>query len=85
MSSKQLLFSVICLGNIGNNLYCLYTVDDVGGKLDIGNAPLKISTEMAQGDDPKEGDYGSEVIKVYIFKAEADEDVEIGKTQDRKI
>ncbi|XP_048884339.1 zinc finger protein 711 [Brienomyrus brachyistius] len=61
--------------------YLMISLDDVGGKLDIGNAPLKISTEMTQGDDPKEGDYGSEVIKVYIFKAEADEDVEIGGTE----
>lgn len=55
-------------------------VDDVGEKLDIGDTPLKISTEVTQDDgDPKEDGYGPDVIKVYIFKAEADEDVEIGK------
>lgn len=54
------------------------TVDEVGDKLDIGNAPLKISTE--ETDEGSKGDgYGSEVIKVYIFKAEADDDVDIGK------
>ncbi|XP_041428707.1 zinc finger protein 711 isoform X2 [Xenopus laevis] len=55
---------------------------DVGEKLEhIGSAPLKISTEVSQGDMSKEDGYGSEVIKVYIFKAEADDDVEIGGTE----
>lgn len=58
-------------------------MDDVGEKLDIGNTPLKISTEVTQGDGSKEGGYGSEVIKVYIFKAEADDDVEIGEPHTR--
>lgn len=53
-------------------------VDDVEEKLDIGDTPLKISTEIGQDDESKEDEFGSEVIKVYIFKAEGDEDVEIG-------
>lgn len=54
-------------------------VDDVGEKLDIGDTPLKISTEVGQDDESKEDEFGSEVIKVYIFKTEGDEDVEIGE------
>lgn len=55
-------------------------MDEVGEKLDIGDTPLKISTDMGQGDDgSKEDEFSSEVIKVYIFKADGDEDVEIGK------
>lgn len=54
-------------------------MDDVGEKLDIGDAPLKISTEVGQDDESKEDEFGSEVIKVYIFKTEGDEDVEIGE------
>ncbi|KAJ8254909.1 hypothetical protein GJAV_G00198730 [Gymnothorax javanicus] len=61
--------------------YLMISLDDVGDKLDIGNTPLKISTEVTQGDGSKEDGYGSEVIKVYIFKAETDEDVEIGETE----
>ncbi|XP_036380617.1 zinc finger protein 711-like [Megalops cyprinoides] len=61
--------------------YLMISLDEVGEKLDIGNTPLKISTEVTQDDCSKEGGYGSEVIKVYIFKAEADEDVEIGGTE----
>lgn len=54
-------------------------MDDVGEKLDhIGNTPLKISTEVSHGDVSKDDGFGSEVIKVYIFKAEAEDDVEIG-------
>lgn len=54
-------------------------MDDVGEKLDhIGNAPLKISTEVTNDDVAKDDGFGSEVIKVYIFKAEAEDDVEIG-------
>lgn len=60
-------------------LCCVSTVDDVGEKLDMGNTPLKISTEVTQNDGSKDGGYGSEVIKVYIFKAETDDDVEIGE------
>ncbi|KAJ8405753.1 hypothetical protein AAFF_G00311900 [Aldrovandia affinis] len=61
--------------------YLMISLDDVGEKLDMGNAPLKISTEVTQNDCSKDGGYGSEVIKVYIFKAEADDDVEIGGTE----
>lgn len=59
---------------------CLFVVvDDVGEKLDhIGNTPLKISTEVSHDDVSKDDGFGSEVIKVYIFKAEAEDDVEIG-------
>lgn len=53
-------------------------MDDVGEKLDIVDTPLKISTEVVQDNESKEDEFGSEVIKVYIFKAEGDEDVEIG-------
>lgn len=49
-------------------------VDEVGEKLDIGDTPLEISTEVMEDKDSKEVD-GSEVIKVYIFKAEADDDL----------
>lgn len=57
----------------------IFTVDDVGEKLDhIGSTPLKISTEVANDDVAKDDGFGSEVIKVYIFKAEAEDDVEIG-------
>lgn len=50
------------------------TVDEVGEKLDIGDTPLEISTEVMEDKESKEED-GSEVIKVYIFKAEADDDL----------
>ena len=43
----------------------------------MGNTPLKISSDGSQ-EDVKEDGFGSEVIKVYIFKAEAEDDVEIG-------
>ncbi|PKU45098.1 hypothetical protein llap_4603 [Limosa lapponica baueri] len=57
-------------------------VDDVGEKLDhIGSTPLKISTEVTNDDVAKDDGFGSEVIKVYIFKAEAEDDVEIGGTE----
>ncbi|XP_023689912.1 zinc finger protein 711-like isoform X1 [Paramormyrops kingsleyae] len=60
--------------------YLMISLDEVGEKLDIGNTPLKISTE--ETDEGSKGDgYGSEVIKVYIFKAEADDDVDIGGTE----
>ncbi|XP_041930114.1 zinc finger protein 711 isoform X2 [Alosa sapidissima] len=62
--------------------YLMISLDDVGEKLDIGDTPLKISTAVTQDDgDSKEDGYGSDVIKVYIFKAEADDDVEIGGTE----
>ncbi|XP_040261779.1 zinc finger protein 711 isoform X1 [Bufo bufo] len=63
--------------------YLMISLDDVGDKLErIGSAPLKISTEVSHGDvASKEDGFGSEVIKVYIFKAEADDDVEIGGTE----
>lgn len=54
-------------------------VDEVGGKLDIDDTSLKISADVGQDDDgSKEDEFSSEVIKVYIFKADGDEDVEIG-------
>ncbi|CAM9219295.1 unnamed protein product [Lampetra planeri] len=49
-------------------------VDEVGEKLDIGDTPLEISTEVMDDKESKEED-SSEVIKVYIFKAEADDDL----------
>lgn len=49
-------------------------VDEVGEKLDIGDTPLEISTEVMEDKDSKEED-SAEVIKVYIFKAEADDDL----------
>uniref|UniRef100_A0A6I8Q5Q1 Zinc finger protein 711 n=1 Tax=Xenopus tropicalis TaxID=8364 RepID=A0A6I8Q5Q1_XENTR len=62
--------------------YLMISLDDVGEKLEhIGSTPLKISTEVSQGDMSKEDGFGSEVIKVYIFKAEAEDDVEIGGTE----
>ncbi|KAM4664417.1 zinc finger protein 711 isoform 2-T2 [Discoglossus pictus] len=55
---------------------------DVGEKLEhIGNTPLKISAEVSHDHASKEDGFGSEVIKVYIFKAEAEDDVEIGGTE----
>uniref|UniRef100_A0A8C8EHZ7 C2H2-type domain-containing protein n=1 Tax=Oncorhynchus tshawytscha TaxID=74940 RepID=A0A8C8EHZ7_ONCTS len=54
-------------------------VDDVGEKLDRGDTPLEITTEVMHDEDSNKE--GSEVIKVYIFKAEADDDVEIGGTE----
>ncbi|XP_041692570.2 zinc finger protein 711-like isoform X1 [Coregonus clupeaformis] len=58
--------------------YLMISLDDVGEKLDIGDTPLEITTEVQDDCSNKEG---SEVIKVYIFKAEADDDVEIGGTE----
>ncbi|XP_052343671.1 zinc finger protein 711-like isoform X25 [Oncorhynchus keta] len=55
--------------------YLMISLDDVGEKLDIVDTPLEITTEMMQDDGSNKE--GSEVIKVYIFKAEADDDVEI--------
>ncbi|KAM9412714.1 zinc finger protein 711-like isoform 1-T1 [Salvelinus alpinus] len=55
--------------------YLMISLDDVGEKLDIGDTPLEITTEVMQDDASNKE--GSEVIKVYIFKAEADDDVEI--------
>ncbi|KAM9323837.1 zinc finger protein 711 [Gastrophryne carolinensis] len=58
--------------------YLMISLDDVGDRLEqMGGAPLKISAEGVS----KEDGFGSEVIKVYIFKAEADHDVEIGGTE----
>lgn len=52
---------------------------EVEEKLDISDTPLKIGTEDGQDDDgPKEDEFTSDVIKVYIFKTDGDEDVEIG-------
>uniref|UniRef100_A0A8C1J8F6 Zinc finger protein 711 n=1 Tax=Cyprinus carpio TaxID=7962 RepID=A0A8C1J8F6_CYPCA len=62
--------------------YLMISLDEVGEKLDIGDAPLKITTDVGQDDDgSKEDEFSSEVIKVYIFKADGDEDVEIGSTE----
>ncbi|XP_051716781.1 zinc finger protein 711 isoform X4 [Ctenopharyngodon idella] len=59
--------------------YLMISLDEVGEKLDIGDASLKISADVGQDDDgSKEDEFSSEVIKVYIFKADGDEDVEIG-------
>ncbi|XP_017329700.1 zinc finger protein 711 isoform X4 [Ictalurus punctatus] len=68
-------------GKSASEDYLMISLDDVGEKLDIGDAPLKISTEVGQDDESKEDEFGSEVIKVYIFKTEGDEDVEIGGTE----
>ncbi|KAJ4945488.1 hypothetical protein JOQ06_023172 [Pogonophryne albipinna] len=54
--------------------YLMISLDEVGEKLDIGDTPLEISTEVMEDKECKEED-GSEVIKVYIFKAEADDDL----------
>ncbi|KAJ8348207.1 hypothetical protein SKAU_G00267960 [Synaphobranchus kaupii] len=61
--------------------YLMISLDEVGEKIDRGNTPLKISSEIIQDAGAKEGTYNSEVIKVYIFKAEANNDVEIGGTE----
>ncbi|XP_077779044.1 zinc finger protein 711-like isoform X3 [Podarcis muralis] len=59
--------------------YLMISLDDVGEKLDhIGNTPLKINSEVSHENVSKDDGFGSEVIKVYIFKAEAEDDVEIG-------
>nr|KAF6436739.1 zinc finger protein 711 [Rousettus aegyptiacus] len=61
--------------------YLMISLDDVGEKLEhMGNTPLKIGSDGSQ-EDVKEDGFGSEVIKVYIFKAEAEDDVEIGGTE----
>ncbi|XP_066212696.1 zinc finger protein 711 isoform X7 [Saccopteryx leptura] len=61
--------------------YLMISLDDVGEKLEhMGNTPLKIGGDGSQ-EDVKEDGFGSEVIKVYIFKAEAEDDVEIGGTE----
>jgi hypothetical protein len=54
--------------------FSITVVDEVGEKLDIGDTPLEISTEVMEDKEAKEQDE-SEVIKVYIFKAEADDDL----------
>ncbi|XP_032992860.1 zinc finger protein 711-like isoform X2 [Lacerta agilis] len=62
--------------------YLMISLDDVGEKLDhIGNTPLKINSEVSHENLSKDDGFGSEVIKVYIFKAEAEDDVEIGGTE----
>ncbi|XP_049622556.1 zinc finger protein 711 isoform X2 [Suncus etruscus] len=61
--------------------YLMISLDDVGEKLEhMGNTPLKMGNDEGQ-EDVKEDGFGSEVIKVYIFKAEAEDDVEIGGTE----
>ncbi|CDQ93942.1 unnamed protein product [Oncorhynchus mykiss] len=57
--------------------YLMISLDDAGEKLDRGDTPLEITTEVMHDEDSNKE--GSEVIKVYIFKAEADDDVEIGE------
>ncbi|XP_038604442.1 zinc finger protein 711 isoform X2 [Tachyglossus aculeatus] len=65
-------------GKSASEDYVMISLDDVGEKLDhIGSTPLKISTEVSPDNVSKEDGFGSEVIKVYIFKAEAEDDVEI--------
>ncbi|XP_036799227.1 zinc finger protein 711 isoform X2 [Oncorhynchus mykiss] len=59
--------------------YLMISLDDAGEKLDRGDTPLEITTEVMHDEDSNKE--GSEVIKVYIFKAEADDDVEIGGTE----
>ncbi|XP_062916710.1 zinc finger protein 711 isoform X2 [Mobula hypostoma] len=62
--------------------FLMISLDDVGEKMDrIENAPIKISTDIEQDDSSKEDGFGAEVIKVYIFKAEPEDDVEIGETE----
>ncbi|TRY91110.1 hypothetical protein DNTS_020403 [Danionella cerebrum] len=62
--------------------YLMISLDEVEEKLDIGDASVKISGDVDQDDiDSKEDEFSSEVIKVYIFKAEGDEDVEIAGTE----
>ncbi|KAM8964967.1 zinc finger protein 711 isoform 1-T1 [Sarcophilus harrisii] len=62
--------------------YLMISLDEDAEKLDqIANPPVKINTEASNDDVTKEDGFGSEVIKVYIFKAEAEDDVEIGGTE----
>ncbi|XP_020820167.1 zinc finger protein 711 isoform X5 [Phascolarctos cinereus] len=62
--------------------YLMISLDEDAEKLDqIANPPVKINTEASNDDVSKEDGFGSEVIKVYIFKAEAEDDVEIGGTE----
>ncbi|XP_035638330.1 zinc finger protein 711-like [Oncorhynchus keta] len=62
--------------------YLVISLDDVEEKLDMEDTSLKMGSEvMPEEDGSKEGDYDSECIKVYIFKAEADDDVNIGGTE----
>ncbi|XP_036596167.1 zinc finger protein 711 isoform X4 [Trichosurus vulpecula] len=62
--------------------FLMISLDEDAEKLDqIANPPVKINTEASNDDVTKEDGFGSEVIKVYIFKAEAEGDVEIGGTE----
>ncbi|XP_064206322.1 zinc finger protein 711-like isoform X1 [Anguilla rostrata] len=61
--------------------YLMISLDEVGENIDRGNTHLKINSEGTQDSGAKDGAYSSEVIKVYIFKAEANNDVEIGGTE----
>ncbi|XP_074133991.1 zinc finger protein 711 isoform X2 [Sminthopsis crassicaudata] len=62
--------------------YLMISLDEDAEKLDqIANPPVKINTEASNDDVTKEDGFDSEVIKVYIFKAEAEDDVEIGGTE----
>lgn len=61
--------------------YLMISLDEVDEKLDVSDSPLKLSAEVMHEEGlPKEPDE-SEVIKVYIFKAEGDEDVDLGGTE----
>ncbi|XP_037531280.1 zinc finger protein 711 [Nematolebias whitei] len=61
-------------GRSSSEDYLMISLDEVGEKLDIGDTPLEISTEEMEDKEIKVED-DSEVIKVYIFKAEADDDL----------
>ncbi|XP_061644238.1 zinc finger protein 711 isoform X2 [Phyllopteryx taeniolatus] len=61
-------------GRSSSEDYLMISLDEVGEKLDIGDTPLEISTEVMEDKECKEED-GADVIKVYIFKAEADDDL----------
>ncbi|KAL0994302.1 hypothetical protein UPYG_G00120430 [Umbra pygmaea] len=62
--------------------YLMISLDDVGEKLDIEDGTLKMGSEVLHEEDgSKEANYHSDCIKVYIFKAETDDDVDIGGTE----
>lgn len=73
--SHHAICVIMCLLSTGFKwTFYVTAVDEVGEKLDIGDTPLEISTEVMEDKDSKE-ENGGEVIKVYIFKAEADDDL----------
>lgn len=73
INCSYVMYHILLLFCITSDIYVII-VEDVGEKLDIGDTPLEISTEVMEDKESKEED-GSEVIKVYIFKAEADDDL----------